>query len=212
MATQNRRELNRARTREALLTATRAMTAERGLHAVTVEEIADHAGVSRRTFFNYFPSIDAALAESVTGSIAGVADAYLARPTQEDPLTAVIAALIEEPLGEDLLGWIAELNCHDDGVPPRATQLWHHHRDWVAGLSYQRLGEDTDALYCLTLAATVMSVFESSEETWLNTRSRTPLTDDDVVEFNELIRRGLTMARDGWQHPPATNGRSPADN
>ncbi len=34
----------------------RQLTAERGLHGFTIEEVCSEVGVSRRTFFNYFPS------------------------------------------------------------------------------------------------------------------------------------------------------------
>ncbi|NPC96676.1 TetR/AcrR family transcriptional regulator [Nocardioides sp. zg-DK7169] len=57
-----RRELNKLQTRERLLGATRELLAEVGA-VTTVEEIAERAGVSRATFFNYFASKDDLLAE-----------------------------------------------------------------------------------------------------------------------------------------------------
>jgi len=39
----------------------RRLTAERGLTGFTIEEVCDEVGVSRRTFFNYFPSKDEAV-------------------------------------------------------------------------------------------------------------------------------------------------------
>lgn len=50
------RERRRAETGHALVRGARLLTAEVGLHGFTVEEVCDAAGVSRRTFFNYFAS------------------------------------------------------------------------------------------------------------------------------------------------------------
>ncbi|MGN0042882.1 TetR/AcrR family transcriptional regulator [Rhodococcus sp. (in: high G+C Gram-positive bacteria)] len=44
------------RTRAALVEHARTLTARRGLAGFTVEELCEHVGVSRRTFFNYFAS------------------------------------------------------------------------------------------------------------------------------------------------------------
>lgn len=52
-----RRELNKQQTRASLIQAACDLLALRG-DASTVEEIAERAGVSRATFFNYFPSKD----------------------------------------------------------------------------------------------------------------------------------------------------------
>ena len=50
------RERKRAATHSAITTAARGLTAERGLTGFTVEELCEQVGISRRTFFNYFPS------------------------------------------------------------------------------------------------------------------------------------------------------------
>ena len=50
------RERKRAATRAAITAAARALTAERGLNGYTVEEVCERADISRRTFFNYFPT------------------------------------------------------------------------------------------------------------------------------------------------------------
>ncbi|MET1089336.1 MAG: TetR family transcriptional regulator [Arthrobacter sp.] len=50
------RARKRAATRAAITAAARALTAERGLTGYTVEEVCERAGISRRTFFNYFPA------------------------------------------------------------------------------------------------------------------------------------------------------------
>jgi AcrR family transcriptional regulator len=49
------------RTRKALVSGARTLTAEHGLAGFTVEELCERAGVSRRTFFNYFPSKESAV-------------------------------------------------------------------------------------------------------------------------------------------------------
>ena len=51
-----RRELNRLRTWDAIHQTAARLVLARGLAKVTIDEIAETANVSRRTFFNYFPT------------------------------------------------------------------------------------------------------------------------------------------------------------
>lgn len=51
----------RAATRNAITAAARTLTSERGLNGYTVEEVCEAAGISRRTFFNYFPTKEDAI-------------------------------------------------------------------------------------------------------------------------------------------------------
>ncbi|NUT70727.1 TetR/AcrR family transcriptional regulator [Pseudarthrobacter sp. C4D7] len=55
------RERKRAATRSAITSAARTLTADRGLNGYTVEEVCGAAGISRRTFFNYFPTKEDAI-------------------------------------------------------------------------------------------------------------------------------------------------------
>jgi AcrR family transcriptional regulator len=55
------RERKRAATRAAITAIARSLTAERGLNGYTVEEVCEQADISRRTFFNYFPSKEDAI-------------------------------------------------------------------------------------------------------------------------------------------------------
>ena len=55
------RERKRTATRVAITTAARTLTAEHGANGFTVEELCEKVGISRRTFFNYFPAKEDAI-------------------------------------------------------------------------------------------------------------------------------------------------------
>ena len=60
-ASPSRRTERKAATASRLTALARRLTAERGLSGFTIEELCEEVGVSRRTFFNYFPSKEEAV-------------------------------------------------------------------------------------------------------------------------------------------------------
>ncbi|MEV7673748.1 TetR family transcriptional regulator [Streptomyces sp. NPDC088752] len=102
------------RTREALGEAALRLVLERGPAGVSVEDVTDAVGVSRRTFSRYFASKEEAVVDGVRADCARINEALAARPGTEAPLTAYRAAL---------RAWLA-----DPAVP-----AWHR-RDGVREL------------------------------------------------------------------------------
>lgn len=194
-----RRELNKARTREALLDAVRSQLAQRGLTELNVEEIAEAADVSRRTFFNYFPSVEAALSEAISVPIAQLATMLGERPADEPPLVAVRRVVEESPLPQQMLHWVSNVRCAFTERQGFAVNVWAYHRELLEEILRERLGDD-DALAVSSLAGTIMAVFEATERVWF-----TPDAEVDeaaTARFNALLCRGLELAASGWTDAP----------
>ncbi|MEU4658686.1 helix-turn-helix domain-containing protein [Streptomyces sp. NPDC023723] len=90
------RERKKRATRAALTEAAVRLAAEHGAEKVTVEAISAAAGVSVRTFFNYFDSRDDVFVLVGAESGAQVRQALLAAPAGLTPLEAVRDALAAE--------------------------------------------------------------------------------------------------------------------
>jgi AcrR family transcriptional regulator len=91
------RERKKQATREALGAAALRLALERGPENVRVDDIADAAGVSPRTYNNYFASREQAIVAAVTADRAAcVASAVTARPTDVSLADAVIDAVVEQ--------------------------------------------------------------------------------------------------------------------
>ncbi|WP_448628355.1 TetR/AcrR family transcriptional regulator [Geodermatophilus sp. URMC 64] len=85
------RERKKLATRLALHEAALRLVAERGLDHVSVDDIAERADVSPRTFFNYFSSKDDAVLGLDPGASGRQVEAFRDRPADETPLQALRA-------------------------------------------------------------------------------------------------------------------------
>jgi AcrR family transcriptional regulator len=85
------RERKKQATRLALHEAALRLVAERGLDRVSVDDIAERADVSPRTFFNYFPTKDDAVLGLDPEASARLVEDFLHRPAAESPVQALRA-------------------------------------------------------------------------------------------------------------------------
>ncbi|AEV84454.1 transcriptional regulator [Actinoplanes sp. SE50] len=90
-----RREHNKRQTRRSLQDAARRLFSERGFDQVCVEDIATEVLVSRRTFFNYFDSKEAALVDPDPSRLDTLAALLAARPADEPLLNSLCAVHIQ---------------------------------------------------------------------------------------------------------------------
>jgi AcrR family transcriptional regulator len=108
------RERKKLDTRRALSDAALTLAFERGFESVTREAIADLAGVSLRTFNNYFTGKYEALAYRQTERLRRSIDVLRQRPLDE-PLWTSITESVLGPLEEDM----AEADSEEKKVPSR---------------------------------------------------------------------------------------------
>lgn len=85
---------NKAEVHEALAEAAIQLFLERGFDAVTVEDIVASAGVSRRTFFRYFPTKESVVFARRRRQLAAIAALLAVEQPGERPLAAVRRACL----------------------------------------------------------------------------------------------------------------------
>ena len=124
------------RTHRGLAEATYEIVRTQGPDHLTAEAVATMAGVSRRTFFNYFPSIDAACAHSVELLLAELTETLSRRPADEC-LWDTMEALLAGEAGSPVIERLALLAATKENSPvaatwPTITSTLRRMAHWVA--------------------------------------------------------------------------------
>jgi AcrR family transcriptional regulator len=209
------RTRKRAETRDALVQAAYAIVRDAGFEGLTAEAVADRAGVSRRTFFNYFPSVESVLTASVTEFFASVGDRLEARPADEDVLDSALA-VVTDPGDGDLLERIGVLAAAGEASPhARGLILVELHAwlDWLEGWLRRRLVPDathpqpTD-LYVATLASSLVAAAEAAFRVWLREGAAAAGTggaaSDDPASLRGCFTAAIGHVRTGLDPQRAT--------
>lgn len=141
------RERKKRARREALIDATHRLVAAHGLDAVTVEAICEEAGVSPRTFFNYFETKDDAVLGHTPWPLDSPAGEVFATggPTGHllaDLQVLVSAFLSEPPLGRERLAAALELAAREPRLLARHVAWMEQHKGQLSQLVERRLGDD----------------------------------------------------------------------
>ena len=127
-APRSRRELNKAATRQAITDAAMDLLRTRGPGNFTVEDIADAAGISRRTFFNYFGSTEAAIASVTFGFLDKALQQFRLRPAGEPILESARAALVElaDPMTVAPMAELYSLGQANPQLSRSELEAWDH--------------------------------------------------------------------------------------
>jgi AcrR family transcriptional regulator len=189
------RERKKLATRAALHEAALRLVAERGLDRVSVEDIADRADVSPRTFFNYFTSKDDALIALDPEAPQRQADAFLARPAGESPVRALRALAREQAsaMAEETELWplrLQVIDAHPSLLARLAAGFGESERALaaaIAGRTGTRVGAD---VYPTLLAAVGGVAMRTALHRWLATDFTASLP-DLVDEAWDALEAGL---------------------
>ncbi|WP_316526033.1 TetR family transcriptional regulator [Kitasatospora brasiliensis] len=153
------------------------LLAERGFEAVTVDEIATAAGVSKRTFFRYFASKEDVVVQFLTALGAAMREELARRPASEAPSVALRHAVwrcVEDCAGhEGRARKVVRLILTTPALLARFLERQAQWRDELAVELAGRLGLDAvRELYPRLAADMALSAFHEVLQRWSAAGSR----------------------------------------
>jgi len=143
------RERKKRARRAALIDATHRLVEEHGLDAVTVDAICAEAGVSTRTFFNYFETKDDAVLGHVPWPGDSEASATFAAggPTGHlltDLEHLVGSFLLDPPVGRERFARAFEIAAREPRLLARHLAWFEQHKGQIVELVERRLGAEPE--------------------------------------------------------------------
>lgn len=186
------RELKKARTRELISLSAYEVVREHGIAALSAEAVSQRAGVSRRTFFNYFPTLEASLEPVVHAFLDDIAR-RLQDSVVEGPLMQSLARLVLVDDDAELLERITVLGVAAHNSAAHRGLLAECSHSWVEDFS-ERLAEKADGvhddLYVTGAATALISAAEASLRVWIR-RTGGTFTARNLQLRRELLAQAI---------------------
>jgi AcrR family transcriptional regulator len=207
----SRRELNKAATRQAITDAALALLRGKGPGNFTVEDIADTAGISRRTFFNYFSSTEAALASITHGFLDNALQQFRQRPADEPILESARAALMQlaDPMTVAPLAELFTLTQENALISRSELEAWDHCTEQIISAARERLagppGAVVDELYLRALAGSVISCGRAAMDVWF-AECGADLSPESLAVLRQLLIDAMGHLGSGFGSPVPAAG------
>lgn len=199
--TVGRRERKKRATRAALSEAALRLSVERGIDNVTVEQIADEADVSLRTFFNYFSSKEEAVVAGDVATAEALVEVFRDRPPEESVLEALRHAVLEvgreHYADRDRVRQLRVMRRNPSLLAHQLAAYADQERSLAAAVA-QRVGVDADReLYPALVAATAMAGLRVAVQRWV----AEPESDGVEPSLVVLIDNMISQLAAGLQAP-----------
>jgi AcrR family transcriptional regulator len=211
----SRRELNKAATRQAITDATMELVRQKGLGNFTVEDIADAAGVSRRTFFNYYASTEAAIGNVTHGFLDVALQQFRLRPAGEPVIVSAREALmaLADPMAVAPVAELFSLMQQNQQLARTELEAWDHCAGQIIEAARERIagntGVELDELYLRALAGSVISCGKAAVEVWF-ARCGADLSEASMATLRQLMIDSMDLLACGFGTTPDTSQTSPS--
>lgn len=194
----SRRELNKAATREAIAAAALEFLRGSEVGSFTVDDVAAAAGVSRRTFFNYFSSVEAAATSYTQRYLDSVISEFEARPVDEPFLESAQQALSVVGSSADLAIMAETFTLTQDPHLGRfQLQAWDECTGKIVDVARRRLPADTTELYVLALVGAIVGSCRAAVHIWY-TECGADVSETSLARLREHLATTISLVRDGF--------------
>jgi AcrR family transcriptional regulator len=211
--TKGRRDRKKNETRQALREAAHRLFAEKGFSGTTIDDIAEAADVSRRTFFRYYDSKEDLLRTDVADLLPVMLAALRRRPAEEPPLAAILNAL-RSLIGPDGPPALAESLASPVGGLRARISLIRLLADWEQGIADALLARagidsptDSDRLRATVTACAATSALRASAQVY---RGRYHGAGLETDRFLPIIEQSFAVLLDPGATPWSTSDASAA--
>ena len=209
---QGRRERKKAQTRDALREAAGRLFAEQGFAATTVQQIADAADVSERTFFRYFASKEDLLLPVIAALFAEAEQTIRDRPLDEPPLVSILEGLVQAAGRRAGEGGMAIVGRGFDPTDPivagRFVKAYIDWEDRLAGILAERfrtIGTDLDAAAARFRAAVTADAAVSALRATLRALREAPTAaHPTLADVAPALREAFAVLGAGCPNPATT--------
>ena len=194
-----RRERKKLATRKALSEAALNLSVQHGVDQVTVEQIADAADVSLRTFFNYFSSKEQAVVAGDAVAVETMVDTLHARPADEpvmDSLRHAALALAAEIPHRQRLEQLRLVRATPSLLPHQLAAYETLERSLAVAIATRTHTDIDHNLYPTLVAASVVAALRVAVQRWLTTATST-----GPDGLPELIESALDQLGHGLSSP-----------
>ncbi|WP_225634415.1 TetR family transcriptional regulator [Streptomyces solaniscabiei] len=192
------RERTRRAVRAELAEVAIGLFVRQGFDDTTVEDIARAAGMTKRSFFRYFPTKEDVVFDGVDLTAEKVVADIAARPVEEDPwdsLHHVLRAWQEEiHAGEQVLATLRLI----EATPALVGRLHQRRTEWrrrVSDALQGRPGADIDAYTADLLTNAATAVLDAVSSQWVRSNgraNRSALLEQGFVQLH--VQRSLRQA------------------
>lgn len=185
------RERKKLETRLALARAALRLFEERGYAETTVEDIAEAANVSRRTFFRYFAGKDEVVIVDPEGKLEALHVALAEGPPDEPTIAALrrgLLALTEAYFEPDLIRSIARIGLQEPALAAAAMAYQVHWEDELAREVAVDLGVDVARDPRPRIVAhTTVAIMRAAFAAWLQDESLGTPVEAAAITFDNAV-------------------------
>lgn len=208
----NRREKNKQATLQAIVTAASDLLHEGHGAGITATQIAEAAGISRRTLFNYFPTVDAILSYPLHAVLETMVESINELTDTMPLIEAIVLALKSDEVAK-LLGQVALFGAYlkadsPTGCYPANMDEWQiATTDVIQRVARRYPQADSFSIRVFTHA--ILGAGQAAFDEWIErlpspNGSPMELSDELVAEFHHLITQAMKTLDEGFAALPTT--------